>query len=502
MKKIKTLLKVLFSLIGIILVAAIIAIFVIVDKEFIETQMENALHRNVSIESIDVSVFSIVSGIEVNKVAISNFINEETLKKESSNPVNENNIFISLESFKFKVKFLPLLKKELELKEIVLYTPQINIIRTKNGFFNFSDLIESDKPEEPKKETAKDDVKKEDNKSSQPLTADTIPISINIGKIGIENGQVRYTDQQLNQIVQLSSLTFLVHSIEFDPENLENENSVKIKFNTNIKTVGKMKSGSIESFDINLSADAQVTPFDAKTRILNPEVFATAGSNRGTLTGLQIFTALKDIEQIEKYCGKLSFLKNSINWTGMKTSVWYKNGTIKTKDGKIKTSDYTLSFAGQSNINTKKIDYDVEMILADKYLKTVKTNLGKNIEKGIKSLKASKYITTDKVIDSAVKPMLNENGKLYFIYKITGTFAKPKPKLTAPKLPSIQEVIKDSLGDAADLIKDKIEAEMKEKADKAKRIAEEKAKAEAKKKADEAKSKTKDKAKDAVKKFF
>ncbi len=495
MKKIFKFTGIFFLIIFLIAGAAIAAVFIIVDKPFIEEQMEKALSRNVSIESIDINVFSIVSGIEVSGISISNYINPEKLKDSKDKPVEKNNIFVSLDSFKFKLQFLPLIKRQFVLKEITLYSPVINVIRFENGSFNFSDLLAADKSKstEPGKKEEKPAEVKE---PSKPITADQIPIEINIGKIGIEKGKVSFTDKKLNQTLEVYDLTFLLHSIQLDSKNLESKNSVKIKFTTNIKTVGKIKSGSIQTFDFNLSADAVVKPFDVKTRILNPEISANAGSKKGTVTGLQVFEALKNVEQLEKYCGKLSFLKDSINWTDLKTSVWYKDGIVKTQDGLIKTEDYNLKFAGQSNVNSQKLEYDVEMILADKNASVIKKNLEQNIETGINALKVDKYVKAADVIEPAMKAMLNKDGEIYFIYKITGTYVKPNPELIEPKFPSISKLIKDALANASDAVKAEIEKQIKKEADAAKK----KAEAEAKKAEDSAKKEATSKIKTLIKK--
>ncbi|MBN1499007.1 MAG: AsmA family protein [Spirochaetes bacterium] len=490
MKKFFKITGIIFLIFIMLIAAAAAAVYLIVDKQFVEAQMEKALNRNVSIGNIDISVFSIVSGIEVNDVKISNYINPDKLKDIQDKPVEKNNIFVSLDSFKFKIQFLPLLKKQFVLKEITLYAPVINVVRSEKGYFNFGDLLvpKGKVPEEKKQKPV-------ESKTSEPITADLIPLEISIGKIGIEKGKITYTDNKFKQVVEIYDLTFLVHSIELDAERLETKNSIKVRFATGIKTIGKMKSGSVQSFDLNINADADVKPFDVKTRILNPEISVTAGSNRGTVTGLQIFQAMKDIEQIEKYCGKLSFLKDSISWSDLKTSVWYKNGVVKTQDGSLKTDDYAAEFGGQSNINTKKIDYDVSLILADKYKETIEKNLVKNIEKGIKALKVSKYVKAETLKEAALKPMLNKDGKIYFVYKITGTFVKPDPELVEPKLPSITVLIKDALSNAGDAIKAEAEKRIKQEADAAKA----KADAEAKKAADKAKKDVSGKIKNIIK---
>jgi len=122
------LLKVLAVLCGsfVLLFAGIlIAVYIIVDKDFIESQLENVLHRQVRVASFDSSIFSAVSGIEVKDVKVSNFKTEEQLKSLKGKPVAENDVFAALGSFKFKLSIPPLLKKQFVLNEVMLYSAKI-----------------------------------------------------------------------------------------------------------------------------------------------------------------------------------------------------------------------------------------------------------------------------------------------------------------------------------------------------------------------------------------
>ena len=80
MKKVLKLIKWLSVVVLVVFIAATVAIMVLVDKELVQEQMQNALNRQVTIKDINIGVFSVVSGIEVNEVKISNFKPEKQLK--------------------------------------------------------------------------------------------------------------------------------------------------------------------------------------------------------------------------------------------------------------------------------------------------------------------------------------------------------------------------------------------------------------------------------------
>jgi len=460
----KRVLKWLGGIIGVIIlliVIASIAVYVIVDKPFIEKQMRGALHRHATIGDISVGIFSVISGIEVKDVKISNFKTEKQLTALEGKPVPAGDLFVGLKAFKFKVQFLPLLQKQFVLKELTLYEPKINVIKNEKGVFNFDDLLvakpmTAEEKAEAEKE-AREEAKRlaeEAKNPSKPLTVDDIPIAVNVGKIGIEKATITYEDKQFQQTFQIYDLTALVHSIDIDGKALDKKNQVKINVDMGIKTMGQMKTGTVQSFDILLSIKGSVKPFDVKTRRLDPEVTVKMGSPKGTLTGLQILEKAKDVEALSKYCGKLNFLGKDVRWKNGYMKVWYKAGTVKIDEGDIKTDDYQLSFKGKTNINTKAVDAELDMVLADKHGKSIRSGIEKNAKKAITGA-AGKYVTAEKVADLAMKPLQNKEGKVYLKYQVKGTMSDPKTNLVHPQLPSLGSLVKDAAGSVADAAVDK-----------------------------------------------
>jgi hypothetical protein len=495
----KTVLKVIGGVFAVILVSIIgagIAIMIIVDKPFVEGKMAAALNRHVSIGAVNVSVFSVLSGIEVKEVAISNYKSPKEIEALKGKPVSSGDTFVGLKSFNFKVAFGPLLHKQFVLKELTLYSPIANIVRFKDGQFNFSDLLVQ-KPltaeEQAAEAKAKAEAKAEEAKKaklaakeaaknpSKPLSADDIPLKITIGKIGTENGTVNFTDQSTGQQVEIYNLTAKVYDISIDPKNLSTDDLVKIKAGFGIKTVGKSSSGSVKSFDITTSLDGNVIPFDKATKLLNPEITIKAGSPKGSMNGLQVFDKMKSISALEKYCGKFSFLKDDITWSDAFIGVSYKDSIVKFSDGRIKTGDFLMTFSGQLNTATTAVKSSIDLVLSEKHTATVRDGIKKNADKVITG-SMKKVVTADKVADAAMKSLANKEGKVYIKYDVKGTLSSPDATMAAPKLPDIKDIIKDAAGNLADAAKDKAKEVAEKKIDEGKKQAEDKAKKEAAKK--------------------
>ncbi len=95
-------------------------------KGFIETKAEELLNRRVSIEQIQLHL---INGIGIRCVGV------------RIGDASEEGDFISAKDMLLKFKPLPLLKKEVAIRKIILEYPQINLERDSKGKFNFPTLI-------------------------------------------------------------------------------------------------------------------------------------------------------------------------------------------------------------------------------------------------------------------------------------------------------------------------------------------------------------------------
>ena len=447
LKKILITIGSLIASILILIIAAGIIIMLKVDKTFIEAQMSKVLNRQIYIEKIDISIFSIVSGIEIKNVAISTFKTPQQLAVLAGKPVAADDIFTGMEALRFKVRFLPLLHKQIDLKELVLYSPVINLTRSKQGVLNCDDLIKS------KKQHPADKADLEKNKEAKPLTADDIPVAITVGEIGIKNGTVNYYDGEVDQRFQIYKLTTLAYDINIDPKDLEKKDEIKLKMALGIKTVGTMKTGSVQSFDVTIDASGKVIPFDMKTRQLEPEVIAHVGFPDGQITGLQVFNAVAAIPLLGEWLGEyISFLKGKQEWKDSKASgvdMRYKAGKAQLSNGKLDLKEANLLFDGAVNTQSSALDMNLDMVMNKEINESVKKGLAQKIEAGIKSPELKKYADSNKLAEAAMQPLLNKDGMIDLKFKVGGTTKKADVKLMHPQLDSVSSVITKSGGSLA-----------------------------------------------------
>lgn|GEM_PF-2114581 len=189
------------------------------------SKIEQAIERDVEVGR---AKLSLMKGIAVNleNVTISN---HPAFKKES---------FLTLGGLELKVKFLPLLKKRVEIKNIALSSPKILIELNQQGTFNFHDLIN------PKKKSGR--IDRDESPPIRLVSAETKsrPVSnpflknINISRFSIKNGKIKfvdnYTEPGKTEIINIKDLNLRA-------DNLSLFQPIDFKLSLKIQATGEEK---------------------------------------------------------------------------------------------------------------------------------------------------------------------------------------------------------------------------------------------------------------------
>ncbi|HET8562521.1 MAG TPA: AsmA family protein [Candidatus Binatia bacterium] len=212
---------------GIVLVVLIVLIgFAIVNlsalvnrnKDYLIARTEEALGRNVEVADIGVTLWGGI-GIRLKEFTLAD---DPSFSRES---------FIRAGDLQVNVKFLPLLKKELEIDELVLRRPVINIIRNEKGQFNFSTIAKEKEKKEREKEREKERKKRPEK----------IPPALLISLVDVDDGVLRYVDKTAGIDFQATDLDFEIKEIRLDqPIAVNLEAAVLGAAKQNLKIKGKV----------------------------------------------------------------------------------------------------------------------------------------------------------------------------------------------------------------------------------------------------------------------
>lgn len=213
-----------FAVLVLIIVAAVVAALRLIDveqyKPQIETAASKALNRPLTLGGkISPSVFPWI-GIGLSDVHLGN----PTGFKEKN--------FVSVGQLEVRIKLLPLLSRQIQIKRFVIKDPQIVLIKNEKGVSNLEGLAKSTDAKPPEKKEQKGvsnlegsgkstDVKppekKEQNRSKTPQTASGLPIqSLQADEVAITNGRLTMIDRSSKSRQEIQDINLVLSDITLD----------------------------------------------------------------------------------------------------------------------------------------------------------------------------------------------------------------------------------------------------------------------------------------------
>ena len=161
------------------------------NKGYFLSQAEQALGRKVSVGDVGLTLWGGV-GLTLSKFTM------------SDDPSFSATNFVSAEDLQINVKLLPLLRKDFQIKRLILHKPVIQVIRDKEGKFNFSSLgkEKKEKPEEPEK------AEREKQQKAPP--------ALLIAVVDVSGGEVHYVDQKEGSDFRANQIDFRVKDFDLN----------------------------------------------------------------------------------------------------------------------------------------------------------------------------------------------------------------------------------------------------------------------------------------------
>ncbi len=163
------------------------------NKDYLLGQAEKALGRKIAVTDVEATLFSGL-GVRLTNFAM------------SDDPDYSSDDFVRAKDLQINLQLLPLLRKEFQVKRVILHDPVIRIVRGPKGNFNFSSIGQRDKE---KKEPGDKEKKEPD------LKADGVPALL-VSLVDITGGDIRYTDRKEGTDVHLRQIDLKVEDLDFD----------------------------------------------------------------------------------------------------------------------------------------------------------------------------------------------------------------------------------------------------------------------------------------------
>ena len=159
------------------------------NKGYLIEQAEGALGRKISVDQVQATIFSGI-GARLTNFAM------------ADDPTYASGDFVRAKDLQIIVKFWPLLSKSVQVKQVILHDPVIQIVRNRDGNFNFSTIGK-------KAKAKKDEREKEERAPREEQSA------LLISLVDISNGNIRYLDKKNGTDMQAKQIDLKIEDFDF-----------------------------------------------------------------------------------------------------------------------------------------------------------------------------------------------------------------------------------------------------------------------------------------------
>ena len=166
------------------------------NKDYLIGQAEQALGRKIKVGAIEATLFSGL-GMKLGDFSMSDD------RQYSSDD------FIRAKDLQINVRFWPLLKKEVQVKRVILHKPAIVVIRNAAGNFNFSTIGKKDQETKEAKAAAEREKKERGAK-------ETAPAAYLVSLVDISGGELRYIDKKSGADLSLQQIDLRVDDFDLN----------------------------------------------------------------------------------------------------------------------------------------------------------------------------------------------------------------------------------------------------------------------------------------------
>jgi len=309
------------------------------NKIYLLDRAQQALGRKISVGEVEATLFSGIGA------RLKNF----AMADDPAYAVSGD--FVHAKDLQIHVKFWPLLKKEVQVKRVVLHDPVIRIIRNPDGKFNFSTIGKKDK--EMKEAVEKEKKERAPRAESQS----TFLVSL----VDIAGGDVHYIDKKNGTDLQLRRIDLKVEDFNHNqPFNIKLAAALYAdKQNLELTSkIGPLRSDG-DFNQVPLDGEIDVDPLDMtqlkkalpKLRDVLPKNLDLSGLYR--VKNLKFKGTLKDLAtsgELEGTNGALLYGKAFQKATGiplaLTTDAHYAGSKLSIRKGRLKLHNLELAATG------------------------------------------------------------------------------------------------------------------------------------------------------------
>lgn len=383
MKTLKIILMSVLFVIALLCVGIFVALKVFVNedriKPYVVEYAKTNLDREVSFDGLSFHIF----GIDLN-----NF-------KMSEKSTFSDGTFIKADKLALDISLIPLLHKEIKINNIKLKSLDINVIKNKEGVFNFDDIVKHfQTPQDEKENQQSNDKSAENNKQESSF-------NLKIDNLTVENSNLNFEDVSANLKINIEKFNMIIEHFSFEKE-----------FLCRTSFIGKYQQEKLDfEFPVKSEIVVDLNNFDMDKIFLNIKNLETSIKDsslvvNGTVTGFNLCDidcniSFKDIN--DKLFENFSDLKTEFNIATIdfktKTTVNVSSMNAKIESLSLVLPKSSSNLSGNIDWSKQNLEYDLKLN-ADILLDGISSFLPKSDISG--KLNADAVLTQNK-IDAIMK---------------------------------------------------------------------------------------------------
>jgi AsmA protein len=273
--------------------------------------------------------------------------------------------FVTIKSFEVRVKLLPLISKDIQIKRFVVNEPRIHLVTDKTGRANWE---QPEQPKPPPKDTPT-------QKEAQPPAEDTgrfdLPISaLTVGNLAINNGSALWDDRKGGIRREISQINLALKDVSL-------ERPVTLAFSALLDQKPISIEGTVGP--IGQGFQAKTIPIELSLKALKQLAMRLKGSLENPLTNpgvnMDIDIAEFSPRDLLAALGQEFPVKTSdpkaLNRIALKTRVKADAGNVSLSNGTMSLDQSKLTFSAAASDFSRpslKFDLDLDQIDLDRYL--------------------------------------------------------------------------------------------------------------------------------------
>jgi uncharacterized protein involved in outer membrane biogenesis len=463
----------IFLLVLILLIAVLSSLGSFITPQFLVNQIESSLNVRANVKAVDINLLSALSSIKLEGVELG----RRDQSADQGTPLAERTPMsgstISLGEVRLGLSLGALLQKKFQLDEILVVNPEIRLTLFENGSNNLSPLFQppaivNGKPnpalspevqaERKKLEEEARSAKNADSEPKEPFRITSLPVELALGRAGIENGNIQIQMKKTGQLIQLRNTNLILRDLNINPRDLKNQNELFLDFSFGLTVLDSKRE---ESAKFLLQSAGKITPFDAQSGEVNPNVTYNLKIGKGSfLNGFAAFDALAGslpaLRQINLKLDKLA--QRAELSKDVQARIGYTQGRVRFLDSpNFPTKNYDLKIEEGTWIQITNSTHQMRgSILA------TEADSKKALDDLDKTLQANAKGADTTEIKKRLLGNLVQNNRIALPFQSTGNIKSPVVTLGI-QIPSLGDLFKGAAKQAVkDAIQSKVPGEAKD----------------------------------------